>query len=84
MMKINANESVTITVTKAGVRAILNSDSDYLWKQINTTTMDLKLQLHELMRVFGPHMHVGMPEPLFEKNEIKTGGDGSVPRGERT
>lgn len=66
-MKINLNDQVSVKLTPFGQAR---------WRGLYGTTPSafLVMPLWELMTIFGPSLHIGMPEVCFVDNEIEVLG----------
>jgi hypothetical protein len=64
-MKININQLVRVRFTRHGRDVALRTSCTM--KQFNSG----EFQLWELMQLFGHNLYNGMPDSLFENNEIE-------------
>lgn len=75
-MIIDANDIVKVTLTEAGAR-IFNAQyhgTAIPWKYRPAHKYGgdtLEVELWSLMKTFGPHIYMGMPEVPFLKNKIE-------------
>ena len=76
---LNLNETVRVRLTPAGDKIVRRWLKDFLpdggtivprWAAEKYLGPTVEMQLHELMAVFGPHLHVG-GENLFERNDLE-------------
>ena len=58
---MNINDHVHVKLTAAGARVAALAGED---------PRQERWQLWHLMQVFGPEIHMGQPEPYFERNQV--------------
>jgi hypothetical protein len=79
---MNINDRVLVTLTDAGRQAAADYHRELsynypksgptLWTDPRfTATGETEWHLWELFTVFGEHVYLGMPKPMFEQNEIR-------------
>lgn len=69
---MNINEDVEVSLTQAGAK-IYNTYMSAIpnWEpKCSRCLKNMKLSLWSLMKIFGPHIHLGMEETPFVDNEI--------------
>ncbi len=66
---VNMNEVVWVKLTPEG-KKFLNKATLMHDEHITSEEHSGEFHMWRLMQVFGPAIYTGMPEPLFEKNEI--------------
>lgn len=74
---MNMNDTVRVTLTEAGKRCAVEWGRGLGVKagfEMSDRERAGEWQLWRLMQVFGAAMYNGMPEALFEKNEVLFGG----------
>ena len=73
-MKININSQVSVKLTDSGETVIIS-----YWDSLGVVAAHYSLQeskivtmpFWELMQIFGPSVHMGMPKMLFVDNEVE-------------